>query len=98
MRLRWLAGGIAVAGAAAYRALRRRSERPERAPADPHPRADELRQRIAESRAIVDERDEFEEAETTIDAADASVDERRRSVHERARTTIEDMRGPASDE
>ena len=40
-------------------------------------------------------RDEFEEAETTVDQAEPprGLDERRREVHERARAAAEEMRG-----
>ena len=88
--LAWLAalGGIA----AAYRALRRQELEP--VPDEPDPRAQELRDRIAESRALVDERDEFEAAETTIEEAEpAALDERRRQVHERGRSAVDEMRG-----
>jgi hypothetical protein len=58
------------------------------------PRADELRRKLAESRALVDEREVFEEAETTVDRADpeADVDARRREVHERGRSAADGMR------
>lgn len=57
----------------------------------PDTRADELRQRIAESRELVDERDDFEQAETPVDQADP--DARRRAVHERGRAAADRMRG-----
>ena len=57
----WLFGGFALFGF-----LRRRRE----APAGPDPRADELRRKLAESRSIVEERDEFEAAEVTVDLAE----------------------------
>ena len=46
----WIGG--ALGGIAAYRLLRRRPQpaAPERAPAEPHERADELRSKLAESR------------------------------------------------
>jgi hypothetical protein len=90
-RTAWL-GAIGVAGAAVVRALRRK---PAPAPA-PDPRAEELRQKLEESRAVVDEREEFESAETPVD--EAEVDDRRRSVHERARAAAEQMRGGDSGE
>ncbi len=61
----------------------------------PDPRADELRQKLAEARSVVDERDEFEAAETTVDQAEPatpSADERRREVHEAGRARVEQMR------
>jgi hypothetical protein len=87
----WLLGGLAAAGL-----LRRR-----RAPVDsvakdsePDPRAGELRRKLAESRAIVDEREEFEAAETTVDevAAPGDPEVRRRAVHEAGRAAAERMR------
>jgi hypothetical protein len=62
----------------------------------PDPRADELREKLAEARSVVDERDEFEAAETTVDQAEPalqSVDERRAGVHEAGRARVEQMRG-----
>jgi hypothetical protein len=99
--LAWLAGGVAVASAAVYRLVKTRgwphppeAEAPEPEP-EPDPRADELRRRIAESRALVEERDEFEQAETTVDRADPDVDDRRRSVHEQGRAAVDEMHGGA---
>ena len=63
------------------------------APPEPDARADELRQRIAESREVVDEREAFEEAETPLDEADPEV--RRQDVHVRGRAALERMRGEA---
>jgi hypothetical protein len=85
-RTAWL-GALGVAGAAVARALRRK---PLPAPA-PDPRAEELRQKLDESRAVVDEREEFESAETPVD--EAEVDDRRKAVHERGRAAAEQMRG-----
>ena len=98
-RLAWLAGGIGVGAAAAYRALRGHQPPPPPLDEQPDPRADELRRRLAEARAAVDEREEFEGAETPVDQAPdpepepADVDERRRRVHERARASARRMRG-----
>jgi hypothetical protein len=90
-RTAWL-GAIGVAGAAVVRALRRT---PVPAPvADP--RAEELRRKLEESRAVVDEREEFESAETPVD--EAEVDDRRRAIHERGRAAAEQMRGGDSAE
>src|ERR671936_784949 len=91
----------AVVGFGLYRlvAARRRAPAfegptsPEPAPrADP--RAEELRRRLAESRTMVEEREEFESAETPVDRAEPApeVDERRRRVHEEGRRTAERMR------
>jgi MYXO-CTERM domain-containing protein len=84
--LAWLLGGFAVFGF-----LRRRRE----APPGVDPRADELRRKLAESRSIIEERDEFEAAEVTVDLAEpAPVDpeSRRRAVHDAGRATVERMR------
>jgi hypothetical protein len=87
-RTAWI-GAIGVAAAAAYRSLRRQP-----APAE-DPRAEELRRKLDESRAVVDEREEFESAETPVD--EAEVDDRRRAVHERGRAAAEQMRGDAAE-
>jgi len=61
----------------------------------PDPRADELRRKLDESRSIVEERDEFEGAELTVDLAEPAPEDpesRRRVVHESARTSAEQMR------
>jgi MYXO-CTERM domain-containing protein len=84
--LAWLLGGFALFGF-----LRRRRE----APPGLDPRADELRRKLAESRSIVEERDEFEAAEVTVDLAEPPpVDpgSRRRAVHDAGRATVERMR------
>jgi hypothetical protein len=86
-----LLGGAVVAGAAAYRALTRRPP----APVIPDPHAEALKARLAESRAVVEEREEFESAETPIDQAEvvpSEVGDRRRSVHDRGRQVAEEMR------
>jgi hypothetical protein len=80
-----------LGGFALFGFLRRRRE----APAGPDPRADELRRKLAESRSIVEERDEFEAAEVTVDLAKPLAEDpesRRRAVHDAARTTVERMR------
>jgi hypothetical protein len=59
------------------------------------PRAEELRRKLAESRTIVEERDEFEGAELTVDLAEPAPEDpesRRRAVHEAGRETVERMR------
>jgi hypothetical protein len=83
-----IGGSIAVAGGALYRKLRRK-----RHDSDPDP-ADELRRKLDESQAVVQEREEFEAAEVPVDQAEPGVDERRRQVHERAQTSIDEMREP----
>jgi hypothetical protein len=72
--------------------LRRRRE----APVGLDPRADELRRKLAESKAIVEEREEFEAAEVTVDLAEHAPEDpesRRRAVHESGRAAVERMRG-----
>ena len=65
------------------------------APSAADPRADELRRKLDESRSIVEERDEFEGAELTVDRAEPAPEDpesRRRAVHESARAAAEQMR------
>ena len=84
---RFLAGvGLATVFAWFFR----RRRKPQPAPPQPDP-ADELKQKLAESRA--------EEAapppETEPEPAQpAGIDERRRAVHERAQAAIDQMRDP----
>jgi hypothetical protein len=85
--LAWTLGGFAPFGF-----LRRRRE----APSGLDPRADELRRKLAESRSIAEERDEFEAAEVTVDLAEPVPEDpesRRRAVHDAGRATVERMRG-----
>ncbi len=93
-RLAFLTGG-AVGLAALWRMIRRRPPEPEAA----DPRADELRARLDESRPIVDDREEFEGAETTVDAVEAVPEpaDRRRAVHEAGRSVVDRMRGTDAD-
>jgi hypothetical protein len=89
-RLALVAGGAALVGSVVVRVWKGR--RPS-ASEDP---ADELRRKLDESRALTDEREEFESAETPVDQAEPGLDARRRSVHEQAKGTIEEMRGDES--
>ena len=98
----WLAGGFGLAALAAARALRLRRRRTggTAAPVGDE-RADALRRKLAESRALVEEREEFEGAETPVDAAEPVVgdpDERRRAVHGEARASVEQMRRASLDD
>ena len=68
----------------------RRKQKPAPAPS-PDP-AETLRARLDESRALVEERDAFEEGETPVDEA-ADLETRRRSVHEQARARLDELRG-----
>jgi hypothetical protein len=71
-----------------WRWLRRRRAPGPSTPEDP---ADALRAKLDESRALVDERETFEEGETPVDEAD--LDARRRSVHDQARARMDELRG-----
>jgi len=89
----------AIAGFGLYRLLAGRRPAPVyEAPPAPEPsedpRADELRRRLAEARTMVEEREEFEAAETPVDRAEPApeVDERRRRVHDEGRRAAERMR------
>jgi hypothetical protein len=86
-RTAWLAGA-AGAAIAVYRRLR-----PQSAPAPTDdPRAEELRQKLEESRAVVEEQhEEAASPETPVDEAD--VESRRAAVHDRARSATDEMRG-----
>jgi hypothetical protein len=92
-RIAWLAG-TAGAGVALYRKLKR-------APAPTEdPRAEELRRKLDESRTIVEEREEFEAAETPVDEVtgpEAEVQDRRKAVHERGRAAADEMRGRSTE-
>ena len=81
-RFAWL--GAAVGALAVWR-WRRRKPTVEQDPAE------SLRAKLEQSRAVVDERERFEERETPIDEADP--DARRRSVHEDARARMDELRG-----
>ena len=94
-RLALLLGGAVVAGSVAYRFLVRRSP----APAVPEPHVEALKSKLAESRVVVDDREEFESAETPVDQAESlppELGDRRRSVHERGREAAEQMRQNAT--
>jgi hypothetical protein len=84
-----------VAVAALWRTIRRRP--PGWVDLEPiDPRAEELRQRLEESRPVVEEREEFEAAETTVDTVEAvpeDPEERRRAVHAEGRSTVDRMKG-----
>jgi hypothetical protein len=87
----WISG--AVGGATAYRLLRRRGQAaPEAGPAA---RAEELREKLAESRVsepVVAEPPVEEAAEEDPAVEPESPEERRRRVHEEGRATLDEMR------
>jgi hypothetical protein len=88
-RTAWVAGA-AGAAIAAWRKFRQPAPAP--APVE-DPRAEELRQKLEESRAVVDAPEEFDSAETTVDEAEpADVQDRREAVHERGRAAADEMR------
>jgi hypothetical protein len=90
-RLALFLGGAVIAGATAYRFLLRRL--PETAAPEPH--AEALKSKLAESRVVAEDRDEFEAAETPVDQAESvpvEVGDRRASVHEKGRQMAEQMR------
>ena len=87
----------ALAGFGLYKLLAARRQAPVfEGPPEPREdtRAGELRRKLAESRTIVEEREEFESAETPVDRAEPApeVDVRRQRVHEEGRRTAERMR------
>ena len=94
-RIAWLAAAAGVAGAAAYRALRRKQA------LETDSRAEELRRKLDESR--LDEGEPEESAEPMIDQAEAEpetevgVEDKRQAVHDRGRAEAEEMRGRSSE-
>ena len=94
-RVALLVGGAVVAGAAAYKAIFRRGP----APVVPEPHVEALKSKLAASRVVAEDREEFEAAETPIDEAETvpgEVGDRRRTVHERGRQVAEQMRRGSS--
>jgi hypothetical protein len=89
----WLLGGLALFGF-----LKRRRPVTPTAAAEGDsrdPRADELRRKLAESRALVEERETFEAAEPTVEQTEHAPDDperRRREVHEAGRQVAREMR------
>jgi hypothetical protein len=98
-RLAFLTGGIALAVAALWRIVRRRPAGwVDLEPIDP--RAEELRQRLEESRPVVEDREEFEAGETTVDAVEAAPEDpetRWKAVHAEGRSTVERMQSPTDE-
>ena len=93
-RIAWLAGSVGVAAVVLYRA-RSRTRPAFGDGAGDDPRAEELRRKLAESRGLAEEREQFESAETPVDQAesrDLGLDRRRGEVHEAARAAAEQMR------
>jgi hypothetical protein len=98
-RFALLTGGLAVGLAALWRVVRRRPPGWVEPEPVPDPRAGELRRRLDESRPVVEDRDEFEAGETTVDTVQAvpEPDERRRQVHAEGRSAVDRMRGTDSE-
>lgn len=94
----WIGGTLG--GITAYRFLRHRHAAPVGTGAEPPPesddRADELRARLAESRAAEAVAAEPPPAEVEVEEAPEpgpeSPDERRRRVHEEGRAALDDMK------
>jgi hypothetical protein len=78
--MRRLLAGIGLAAGLAWLLGRRRRPAPAGPAADP---ADELKQKLAESRSF---------AEEPVPAPEPSLDDRRSEVHDRARASIDRMR------
>jgi hypothetical protein len=86
----WLLGGFAL-----FEFLKRRPPAVQPEAETPDPRAEELRRKLAESRSILEEREEFEAAEPTVDRTEHAPDDperRRREVHDAGRTIAREMR------
>ena len=86
----WLLGGFAF-----FEFLKRRAREPEAARGAADPRAEELRRKLDESRAIIEERDDFEAGEPTVDQTEHAPDDperRRRQVHEAGEMIAREMR------
>jgi hypothetical protein len=77
------------------RALRRRQVPAQEPSPAPDPRAEELREKLAEAREVVGEREEAESAETPVDEAELTGEdlaERRRKVHAHGHAVAGEMR------
>ena len=92
--LAWIVAVLGVAAVVRFLTRKRVILAPPSAQPAADTRAEELRAKLAESRAIADERDEFEAAETTVDRAEPVGDPqtRRHEVHEAGRDAIDRMR------
>jgi hypothetical protein len=91
--LTWIVVTLGIAAIA--RRLRKRGEADDTTEAAQGDPADELRQKLAESRS-----DQAPVADTPVAEApeparpEASVEDRRADVHEQGRATLDEMRGP----
>jgi hypothetical protein len=88
----WIGG--TVGGIAGYRFVRRQEASlqasPEPEPSEPDRRADELRAKLAESRAA--EPEPVAEDEPIAEPEPESPEDRRRRVHEEGRAALDEMR------
>jgi hypothetical protein len=99
-RLAWLAGVLVLAGVAVYRTLAGTPRTSEPLPVVPDPRAEELRRKLAESRATdTTAEPEAEPAAPEVPVADEAEtpEGRRRAVHEHGRAAAEKMRSPVDE-
>jgi hypothetical protein len=55
-----------------------------------------LRRNLDESKPLVEEREEFESGETTVD--EATLDEKRAGVHEQGRAAMREMKGSTGED
>ena len=81
------------------RALRNKATPAPELPPAPDPRADELREKLAEAREVVAEREEAEAAETPVDEVEAPGEDiaaRRKKVHAHGHAVAGEMRRRAS--
>lgn len=89
------AGALAVVR---LRRRRRRSTAAEGSAPDPDPRAEQLRRRLDEARAVVGDQEEFAAGEVTVDRAEPApvgAHERRARVHAEGRAAADAMRRAA---
>jgi hypothetical protein len=91
--IKWIGG--TAGGIAAYRFVRRQEASlqaaPETAPAEPDVRAEELREKLAESRAAEPVREEEAAAVEEPAPEPESPEDRRRRVHEEGRAALDEM-------
>lgn len=96
--LAWLSGVAGVWALVRLLTGRRSRKGPEPSAQEIDPRAEALRRRLAEARAVVDEQEAYSAGEVPVDEAEAPVsdpDERRRRVHAEGRAAADRMRGDA---
>ena len=87
----WIGG--AAAGIVAYRLLRRRPRAAaEPISVEPDERADELREKLAESREAEGAAEPVVEEESTEEPEPESPDDRRRRVHDEGRAALDEMK------